>query len=45
VDVHGHPRRRALGEKRLLTHAESAEIQMFADRYVGYRLDYLTCPR
>jgi carbonic anhydrase/acetyltransferase-like protein (isoleucine patch superfamily) len=27
--------------KRLLTHAEAAEIQMFADRYVGYRLDYM----
>src|SRR5437879_3700668 len=28
--------------KRLLTHAEVAEIQGYADRYVGYRLDYLT---
>ena len=27
--------------KRLLTHAETAEIQTFADRYVGYRLDYM----
>jgi gamma-carbonic anhydrase len=27
--------------KRLLTQAEAAEIQMFADRYVGYRLDYM----
>jgi carbonic anhydrase/acetyltransferase-like protein (isoleucine patch superfamily) len=27
--------------KRLLTHAEAADIQMFADRYVGYRLDYM----
>ncbi len=26
--------------KRLLTHAEIAEIQMYADRYVSYRLDY-----
>jgi carbonic anhydrase/acetyltransferase-like protein (isoleucine patch superfamily) len=26
--------------KRLLTHAEIAEIQMYADRYVQYRLDY-----
>ncbi len=28
--------------KRLLTQAEVAEIQMYADRYVGYRLDYMT---
>ena len=27
--------------KRLLTHAEIAEIQMYADRYVSYRLDYM----
>jgi carbonic anhydrase/acetyltransferase-like protein (isoleucine patch superfamily) len=27
--------------KRLLTHAEVADIQMYADRYVGYRLDYM----
>jgi carbonic anhydrase/acetyltransferase-like protein (isoleucine patch superfamily) len=27
--------------KRLLTHAEIAEIQMYADRYVRYRLDYM----
>jgi carbonic anhydrase/acetyltransferase-like protein (isoleucine patch superfamily) len=27
--------------KRLLTHAELAEIQVYADRYVGYRLDYM----
>jgi carbonic anhydrase/acetyltransferase-like protein (isoleucine patch superfamily) len=27
--------------KRLLTHAEIAEIQTYADRYVGYRLDYM----
>ncbi len=27
--------------KRLLTHAEIADIQMLADRYVGYRLDYM----
>jgi len=26
--------------KRLLTHAEIAEIQAYADRYVAYRLDY-----
>jgi carbonic anhydrase/acetyltransferase-like protein (isoleucine patch superfamily) len=26
--------------KRLLTHAEIAEIQLYADRYVSYRLDY-----
>jgi carbonic anhydrase/acetyltransferase-like protein (isoleucine patch superfamily) len=26
--------------KRLLTHAEIAEIQRYADRYVSYRLDY-----
>lgn len=26
--------------KRLLTHAEIAEIQKYADRYVQYRLDY-----
>jgi len=27
--------------KRLLTHAEIAEIQTYADRYVQYRLDYM----
>ena len=27
--------------KRLLTHAEIADIQTYADRYVAYRLDYL----
>jgi carbonic anhydrase/acetyltransferase-like protein (isoleucine patch superfamily) len=27
--------------KRLLTHSEIAEIQGYADRYVGYRLDYM----
>jgi carbonic anhydrase/acetyltransferase-like protein (isoleucine patch superfamily) len=27
--------------KRLLTQAEVADIQVYADRYVGYRLDYL----
>ena len=27
--------------KRLLTQAELAEIQGYADRYVGYRLDYM----
>ena len=27
--------------KRLLTHAEIAEIQTYADRYVGYRLEYM----
>jgi len=27
--------------KRLLTHAEIAEIQTYADRYVGYRLDFM----
>jgi carbonic anhydrase/acetyltransferase-like protein (isoleucine patch superfamily) len=27
--------------KRLLTQAEVAEIQLYADRYVGYRLDYM----
>ena len=27
--------------KRLLTQAEVADIQMYADRYVGYRLDYM----
>jgi carbonic anhydrase/acetyltransferase-like protein (isoleucine patch superfamily) len=26
--------------KRLLTQAEVADIQLYADRYVGYRLDY-----
>ena len=27
--------------KRPLTDAEVAEIQMYADRYVTYRLDYM----
>ena len=27
--------------KRSLTDAEVAEIQMYADRYVPYRLDYM----
>ena len=27
--------------KRLLTQAEVADIQTYADRYVGYRLDYM----
>ena len=27
--------------KRLLTHAEIADIQLYADRYVQYRLDYM----
>jgi carbonic anhydrase/acetyltransferase-like protein (isoleucine patch superfamily) len=27
--------------KRLLTQAEIADIHMYADRYVGYRLDYM----
>ena len=27
--------------KRLLTQAELADIQLYADRYVGYRLDYM----
>jgi carbonic anhydrase/acetyltransferase-like protein (isoleucine patch superfamily) len=27
--------------KRLLTQAEVADIHMYADRYVGYRLDYM----
>jgi carbonic anhydrase/acetyltransferase-like protein (isoleucine patch superfamily) len=27
--------------RRLLTHAEVADIQAYADRYVGYRLDYM----
>ena len=27
--------------KRLLTQAEIADIQLYADRYVGYRLDYM----
>ncbi len=31
--------------KRLLTHAEIAEIQGYADRYVEYRLDYIDLPR
>jgi carbonic anhydrase/acetyltransferase-like protein (isoleucine patch superfamily) len=28
--------------KRLLTHAETSEILAYADRYVHYRLDYMT---
>lgn len=28
--------------KRLLTQAEVADIQLYADRYVGYRLAYMT---
>jgi len=28
--------------KRLLTQAEVADIQLYADRYVGYRLDYMS---
>jgi carbonic anhydrase/acetyltransferase-like protein (isoleucine patch superfamily) len=39
------PRSLAMGApakvKRLLTQAEIAEIQIYADRYVGYRLDYM----
>jgi len=27
--------------RRLLTHGEIAEIQTYADRYVGYRLEYM----
>jgi carbonic anhydrase/acetyltransferase-like protein (isoleucine patch superfamily) len=27
--------------KRLLTQAEVADLQLYADRYVGYRLDYM----
>src|SRR5436190_7734864 len=27
--------------KRLLTHGEAADIQRYADHYVGYRLDYM----
>ena len=27
--------------KRLLTHAEAADIQRYADHYVAYRLDYM----
>src|SRR5262245_63964815 len=27
--------------KRLLTHSEVADIQRYADHYVGYRLDYM----
>jgi carbonic anhydrase/acetyltransferase-like protein (isoleucine patch superfamily) len=27
--------------KRLLTQAEVADIELYADRYVGYRLDYM----
>jgi carbonic anhydrase/acetyltransferase-like protein (isoleucine patch superfamily) len=28
--------------KRLLTQAEIADIQLYADRYVGYRLEYMS---
>lgn len=28
--------------KRLLTHAELEDIQLYADRYVAYRLEYMT---
>jgi carbonic anhydrase/acetyltransferase-like protein (isoleucine patch superfamily) len=28
--------------KRLLTQAEIAGIRLYADRYVGYRLDYMS---
>jgi carbonic anhydrase/acetyltransferase-like protein (isoleucine patch superfamily) len=28
--------------KRLLTQAEVADIQLYADRYVGYRLEYMS---
>lgn len=31
--------------KRLLTQAEIADIQGYADRYVGYRLNYMDLPR
>jgi len=31
--------------KRLLTHAEIAEIQAYADRYVAYRLEYIASAR
>ena len=31
--------------KRLLTQAEIADIQGYADRYVGYRLEYMDLPR
>jgi len=31
--------------KRLLTHAEIAGIRTYADRYVGYRLEYMTGDR
>jgi carbonic anhydrase/acetyltransferase-like protein (isoleucine patch superfamily) len=27
--------------KRLLTQAETADLQLYADRYAGYRLDYM----
>jgi carbonic anhydrase/acetyltransferase-like protein (isoleucine patch superfamily) len=30
--------------RRLLTHAEIAEIMTYADRYVGYRLEYMGAP-
>jgi carbonic anhydrase/acetyltransferase-like protein (isoleucine patch superfamily) len=28
--------------RRLLTHAEIADLQVYADRYVGYRVEYMT---
>ena len=31
--------------KRLLTHAEIAEVQSYADRYVAYRLEYISKER
>jgi len=30
--------------KRSLTDAEVADIQAYADRYVGYRVDYMSTP-
>jgi carbonic anhydrase/acetyltransferase-like protein (isoleucine patch superfamily) len=42
---HVPPRSLVMGSpgkvKRLLTQAEIADIQKYADRYVGYRLDYM----
>jgi gamma-carbonic anhydrase len=44
-DMQVPPRSLVMGSpanvKRLLTDAEVAEIQMYADRYVKYRLDYM----
>jgi carbonic anhydrase/acetyltransferase-like protein (isoleucine patch superfamily) len=44
-DMQVPPRSLVMGSpatvKRLLTDAEVAEIQMYADRYVMYRLDYM----